>query len=197
MTAVLAGFVLGLSLIAVIGAQNAFVLRQGIKGEHVLAVALTCAVSDMVLIAVGVAGAGSGAIATPGVLWAFKWGGAAFVFVYGARRLHAGWRVGGALHPGTQAADLRTTLATCLALTWLNPHVYLDTVILLGALSTQYPTPWMFGVGAACASIAFFMSLAYGARRIAPFLGSPRAWRVFEIAVGVTMWAMAVGLIWT
>ena len=197
MSAALAGFALGLSLILAIGAQNAFVLRQGLRGEHVLAVCLTCALSDAALITLGVAGMGAAVAALPGLEVALRWGGAAFLTLYGALRLRAALKGGEALTPGgATTARLGPVLATCLALTWANPHVWLDTVVLLGSVSTRWPgeAP-AFGMGAVTASFVFFFALGYGARLLRPLFARPAAWRVLDLAVAATMWALALGLL--
>ena len=196
MQAVFAGFGLGLSLIVAIGAQNAFVLRQGIRRAHVFAVCLTCAVSDAALIAAGVAGFGSLAQALPWLEPALRWGGALFLLTYGLRAFLSAWRGGaGMAVAGQGAGSLGAALATCLALTWLNPHVYLDTVVLLGAVSAQYDDRLGFALGAMTASFVFFFSLGYGARWLAPVFAGPRAWRVLDAGVGLLMWAIAFALI--
>jgi len=191
------GFLLGLSLIVAIGAQNAFVLRQGLRGEHVLAVCLACALSDAALIAAGVAGFGAAAKAAPWLLPAMRWGGAAFLILYALRSLRAALRGGEALTPADAArAPLSATLATCLALTWLNPHVYLDTVALLGSISTQYPgREAAFAAGAMTASFVFFFALGYGARLLRPLFARPSAWRALDGGVALVMTALAVKLI--
>lgn len=194
MQAVLAGFGLGFSLILAIGAQNAFVLRQGLARAHVFAVCLTCALSDAVLIAAGVAGFGALAQAVPGLEWGMRVFGAAFLAWYGGKSFLAAWRGGQALDAGPRAGSLRAALATCLALTWLNPHVYLDTVVLLGSVSAQY-APVPFALGAMSASFVFFFSLGYGARLLAPLFARPSAWRVLDIVIGLVMWAIAISLI--
>jgi L-lysine exporter family protein LysE/ArgO len=191
----LAGFFLGFSLILAIGAQNAFVLRQGLRRAHVFAVCLTCALSDAILIVAGVAGFGALAEAVPWLEPVMRWGGAAFLTVYGFRSLWAAWRGGAALEAGEAAGSLRAALLTCLALTWLNPHVYLDTVVLLGSVSAQYEDKLAFGVGAVLASFTFFFSLGYGARGLAPLFARPGAWRVLDAGVGLVMLAIAVKLI--
>ena len=191
-----AGFLSGLGLIAAIGAQNAFVLRQGVRREHVGTVVLICAISDAVLVALGVAGAQVLTRAWPGFQLFMLWGGVGFLLVYGALRFRAALQGAGALLPvqSTPVARARV-VAICLALTWLNPHVYLDTVALLGALSMQYaPYHWAFGAGAIAASFVFFATLGYGARLLAPVLARPRAWAVLEVAIGVVMWAIAGSL---
>lgn len=196
MQAVVAGFGLGFSLILAIGAQNAFVLRQGLRRSHVLAVVLTCAISDAVLIAAGVAGFGALAEAVPWLELAMRYGGAAFLIWYGARALLASWRGGAALEAGAGAGSLRVALLTCLALTWLNPHVYLDTVVLLGSISAQYDDRLGFALGAMSASFVFFFSLGYGARALAPVFARPNAWRWLDAGVGCVMWVIAVKLLW-
>ena len=193
----LAGYLLAISLIAAIGAQNAFVLRQGLRREHVLAVILTCALSDALLMAAGVTGFGAVSAMVPWLGDAMRYGGAAFLVVYGALRFRAAMRGGEALRP---AEGVRTPLAqvltTCLVLTWANPHVYLDTVVLIGSIAAQYaPHQAVFGVGAALGSFSFFMALGYGARLLAPVFARSQAWVVLEVVVGCTMWAIAAGLL--
>jgi L-lysine exporter family protein LysE/ArgO len=257
-TALLPGFLLGLSLIIAIGAQNLFVLRQGIRREHVLAVALICAASDAILIVVGVSGIGFALQSAPWVLEVVKWAGALFLLAYAFLAARRAWRptgealqvggdAGGAgpLGPaapsdgpatrgavttgaasgtatggtcGTGTSDTGTTgargatttdtvtapartrllpvLLTCLALTWLNPHVYLDTVFLLGSVAaTQGDDRWWFAAGAVLASMAWFFSLAFGARHLGRWLSTPRAWRILDGAIAVVMVAIAVGLL--
>lgn len=197
--AALAGFGTGLSLIVAIGAQNAFVLRQGVRRHAVLAVVAVCAVSDAVLIALGVAGVGAVVKAWPTMLTAVGLAGGAFLLCYG---LLAGRRV---LRPGPAAAltvggpdagSARRVVLTCLALTWLNPHVYLDTVLLVGSLaSDRGDLRWAFGAGAALASLGWFFALGFGARLLSGVLSRPRAWRVLDGLVSVTMLAMGVALV--
>ncbi|WP_422072249.1 LysE/ArgO family amino acid transporter [Tranquillimonas rosea] len=195
--AYLAGFALGLSLILAIGAQNAFVLRQGLRRAHVLPVCLTCAVSDAVLIAVGVGGFGWLATSVPWLAPAMRWGGAAFLAVYGAMSLRAAFGPAEHLDPAEgDGGGLWRVLGTCLALTWLNPHVYLDTVVLLGSVSAGWEGARpAFGGGAVTASFVFFLALGYGARLLLPLFARPLAWRALDALVGVTMWAIAVGLV--
>jgi L-lysine exporter family protein LysE/ArgO len=195
--AALAGFYLGFSLILAIGAQNAFVLRQGLRREHVFVVVLTCALSDAVLIALGVSSFALIAEALPWVAPGLRFGGAAFLIWYGARSFRAMWRGGEALWAAdTGAGSLGAALLTCLALTWLNPHVYLDTVILVGSIASQYgeAARW-FGAGAVVASFTFFFSLGYGARLLAPVFARPRAWQVLDGVIGCVMWAIAAKLL--
>jgi len=190
------GFLTSLSLILAIGAQNAFVLRQGIRREHVLAVVLVCAASDALLIAAGVAGFGAVTAALPWLVVAMRWLGVAFLLVYGGLRFWAAMQGGEALRPAEGGAvPLGKVLATCLLLTWANPHVYLDTMVLLGSISTHYaPLQLWFGIGAVAASFAFFTALGFGARVLAPVFVRPAAWVVLEVVVGLTMWAIAAVL---
>lgn len=190
------GFFLGLSLILAIGAQNAFVLRQGLRGQYVLPVVLTCAVSDALLIAAGVAGYGSLVMAAPWILTVTKWGGAAFLTVYGALCFKSAFLSTDAIDlNGNNATSLKAAVATCMLLTWANPHVYLDTVILLGGISAQYSPAWIFGLGAVTSSFVFFFSLGFGARLLRPMFASPRAWRYLDFGVGCTMWLIALSLL--
>jgi L-lysine exporter family protein LysE/ArgO len=190
------GYLVAISLILAIGAQNAFVLRQGIRREHVAAVVATCAISDAILIAAGVAGFGAVSGHVPWIGEAMRWAGVAFLLVYGGLRFKAAMKGGEALRPaeGT-GASLQRVLTTCLVLTWANPHVYLDTVVLIGSISAQYaPHRLAFGIAAACGSLSFFVALGFGARLLAPLFAQPKAWVVLEILVGVTMWAIAATL---
>ena len=190
------GFLLGLSLIVAIGAQNAFVLRQGLLRQHVLAVCLICAVSDALLIAAGIAGFGVVVERQPALPRVMTWLGAAFLVWYGLGRFRAALQPTG-LHPADQPApSLRAAAATCLALTWLNPHVYLDTVVLLGGIASRHaPAARIaFGLGAALASFGFFFALGYGARLLTPLFARPAAWRWLDAGVGLTMWLLAFWL---
>jgi L-lysine exporter family protein LysE/ArgO len=193
----LAGFMLSLSLILPIGAQNAFVLRLGLRGEHVLAVCLTCALSDAILILAGVAGFARIGTIVPWAETAMRWLGAAFLVVYGASSFMAAFRSGAALKPADAVPDsLGRALLTCLAITWLNPHVYLDTVVLIGSLSTQFSgDQGTFALGAMLASFTFFLSLGYGARLLRPFFARPGTWRVLDIGIGLVMWITAARLV--
>ena len=192
-----AGFALGFSLIMAIGAQNAFVLRQGLRGEYVLPLVLTCAISDAILITLGVAGFGVLINANPDLLNWVRYAGAAFLFVYGAMNFRAAMKGGDALaDKGRTAGSLGAAVMTCVVLTWANPHVYLDTVVLLGGISAQYTPAWAFGLGAVIASFAFFFTLGFGARLLRPFFTNPRSWQLLDVIVGMTMWAIAAKLIW-
>ncbi|MBW6421207.1 LysE/ArgO family amino acid transporter [Rhizobium sp. XQZ8] len=192
-----AGLSIGLSLIVAIGAQNAFVLRQGLRREHVFAVCLTCAVSDAILITLGVSSFRQVAEVLPWLDPVMRYGGAAFLIWYGLRSLISAFRSSGALVVGEGAGEsFRRTLLTCLALTWLNPHVYLDTVVLLGTISTQFPGGQVpFAAGAATGSFLFFFGLGYGARWLRPLFAKPASWRILETLIGLMMGGLAIGLV--
>ena len=197
MTPAVAGFALGLSLIVAIGAQNAFVLRQGLLRQHVLPVVLVCAVSDAALIAAGVGGLGTLVQQNWTLLVGITAGGALFLFLYGIFAFHRAW-VGGSMRvEGEGGSSLRTALATVLALTFLNPHVYLDTVLLLGGLSARYEGTdrLLYGGGAMVASFAWFVALGYGARLLVPVFAKPLAWRVLDVGIGTVMWLIALKLV--
>lgn len=195
-TSALAGFLVSLSLILAIGAQNAFVLRQGLRGKHVLAVCLFCGLSDAILIAAGVAGFGALARAVPWLETAMRYGGAAFLIWYGWRNARSAWRGGAALVTGGPAeTSLPRTLLLLAAITWLNPHVYLDTLVLIGSISAQYENRMAFGAGAVAASLAFFFALGYGARLLSPVFRRPRAWQALDAGIALIMWAIALRLL--
>lgn len=196
--AALAGLGLGLSLIVAIGAQNAFVLRQGLRREHVVAVIVICALSDLVLIGLGVGGAGLVFDAVPWLVPAVRFAGAAFLLVYAVLAARRAIRPTAILTASDASgqAKLATVVATALALTWLNPHVYLDTVVLLGSIaSTHGEYRWAFGAGAGVASIAWFTALGLGARLLAPVFARPLAWRILDGLIAVVMLGIAVSLI--
>jgi L-lysine exporter family protein LysE/ArgO len=193
----LSGFFLGLSLIVAIGAQNAFILRQGLLRQHVFVLCLICALSDAVLIAAGVAGLGTLISSSPMLITVVTVGGALFLFSYALIAFRRAWKPQ-ALHAASAGAgDLRAAIAACLAFTFLNPHVYLDTVVLLGSLSAQYAGTerLAYGVGAMVASFVWFFSLGYGARLLQPVFARPAAWRVLDILIGLVMAAIGLGLL--
>ena len=238
---VLAGLGLGFSLIIAIGAQNLFVLRQGLRREHVLAVAAICAISDAALIALGVSGIGVVLQAVPWLVDVVRWAGALFLVAYGVLAARRAWRpsgealgggdaahpaaaethratppahthTGDALEPDASASavrsDIRTATAptararlipvllTCLALTWLNPHVYLDTVFLLGTVAnTHGDQRWLFAAGAMAASLIWFFGLAFGARLLGRWLSTPRAWRILDAVIAVVMIVLGISLV--
>jgi len=192
-TAYLTGLLTGLSLIVAIGAQNAYVLRQGLRREHVGIVVAICAVSDLLLIAAGTLGIGTLVRYVPWLLVALTWGGVAYLLWFAYRSFRS------AMHPQAlssgEDAGRRSIIATALALTYLNPHVYLDTVVMLGTLATQQDAGrWFFAAGAGTGSIVWFSALGFGARALSGPLGRPATWRVVDVLVGLTMLAVAVRL---
>jgi L-lysine exporter family protein LysE/ArgO len=232
----LAGLGLGFSLIIAIGAQNLFVLRQGLRREHVVLVAAICAVSDAVLIALGVSGVGLVISAVPWLVDVVRWAGAVFLVAYGLLAARRAWKpsgvalategsvadgtagssadgsagsraaagagsgAGGAGSNAPIAVRTRTkalpVALTCLALTWLNPHVYLDTVFLLGTVAnTHGDGRWIFAAGAMAASVIWFFALAFGARYLSRWLGTPRAWRILDAVIAVVMIAIGISLV--
>jgi len=196
LTPALTGFGLGLSLIVAIGAQNAFVLRQGVRGQHVVAVVALCTFSDVVLIAAGVAGAGALVGGHPGVLTVVRVAGAVVLAGYAALAARRAVRPGVLTPAAGPGAGLRATLGTAAALTWLNPHVYLDTVVLLGTVAATHGAQrWEFGAGAAAGSLIWFAALGLGARLARPLFARPGAWRVLDALVAAVMVAAAVSLL--
>ena len=197
MYASLAGFTLGLSLIVAIGAQNAFVLKQGLYRQHVFWVALICSLSDIILICLGVFGLSFVIDVIPSVEKVARYIGFVFLFCYGAISFWRAFKEKNALYiQDNQTQSLKKTILVCLALTWLNPHVYLDTVLLLGSIANQYPNQHgYFALGASFASIIFFFSLGYGATFLRPLFAKPQAWKILEILIGIVMWIIAIKLI--
>jgi len=190
------GFLTGASLIIAIGVQNAYVLRQGLRREHIGAVIAICAVSDAVLILAGVAGIGVITGLHPGVLDALRYGGAAYLLWFGVRSLRAA-RTSSGLEAGTPATAAGSVVLTALALTWLNPHVYLDTVVMLGSIANQHGAEgrWWFAGGATAASAVWFTALGTGGRTLSQRLAHPRTWQVIDVLVGLTMLTIAALLV--
>lgn len=195
----LQGLGLGAGLIMAIGAQNAHVIRTGVRGEHVFATVLTCIVVDVVLIALGMSGLGLLIESSPSLLALARYGGAAFLVWYGWRCWASSLRGGAALALSAQAEalSLKRALLTVLVLSLLNPHVYLDTVVLLGVVGSslagdQRPS---FALGAMTASVLWFSALGLGARRFATVLGRPAVWRVIEALTGTLMLVLALLLL--
>jgi len=196
LTAAAAGFGTGLSLIVAIGAQNAFVLRQGIRRDAVLAVVGICALSDAALIALGVGGVGAVVVAWPEALTAVALIGGAFLIGYGCLAVRRVFRPSVLIVETGTAGSRRRAVLTCLAMTWLNPHVYLDTVFLLGSIAADRgPLRWTFGLGAVLASLVWFAALGFGARLLSRFLARPSAWRVLDTLVAAMMIALGATLI--
>ena len=191
-----AGLVTGLSLIIAIGAQNAFVLRQGLAREHVGVVVLVCALSDVLLIVAGVAGIGTIVEQAPWALTVVRWLGVAFLGWYGVSSLLRARRADSLRAATGGTMPRRSAIARAVALTWLNPHVYLDTVLLLGSIANQQGPSgrWWFALGACTASALWFAGLGYGARLGHGVLGSARAWQVLDVLIGLVMLAIAVRL---
>jgi L-lysine exporter family protein LysE/ArgO len=194
-----AGLVTGLSLIVAIGAQNAFVLRQGLAREHVGVVVAICGLSDVVLITAGVAGIGTIVERAPWAIDLIRWLGVAFLTWYGVSSLLRA-RKPESLHAngtgnGTGTAR-RSVALKAFALTWLNPHVYLDTVLLLGSIANHEGSVgrWWFALGACVGSLVWFCGLGFGARRASGLLSKPRAWQVLDVLIGLTMLAIALSL---
>ena len=197
LSAAISGFLLGASLILAIGAQNAFILRQGLLRQHVFVLCLICALSDALLIAAGVAGLGTLVATSPRLIAWVTVGGALFLLAYAVlafrRALHPL-----ALHAARKGeARLGPAIAACLAFTFLNPHVYLDTVVLLGGLSAAFEGAERvaYGIGAATASFVWFFGLGYGARLLQPLFARPEAWRVLDVLIGVVIAAIGIGLV--
>jgi L-lysine exporter family protein LysE/ArgO len=201
LTTLAAGFALGASFIVAIGAQNAFVLKQGLQRSHVLAVVTVCTGVDWTLITLGALGVGTFIARYPVITLVTSIGGAIFLFVYGVLSFRA------ALHPAVLRAEpgdasvtsatLAAAVATTLAVSLLNPHVYLDTLVLLGSIAARYPAEmrlW-FALGAGLASFVWFFGLGFGARLLAPVFARPAAWRVLDVGIGLIMWSIAVGLL--
>ncbi|MEU6204153.1 LysE/ArgO family amino acid transporter [Micromonospora musae] len=195
LSSAVAGFSVSFALIVAIGAQNAFVLRQGLRREHVLPVVLTCAVSDALLIGAGIAGVGTLVTGRPVLLTAIRWGGAAFLLCYAVLAARRALRPGALLPTERPPATLGATLLACLAFTYLNPHVYLDTVLLVGGIAQEHPHRWIFGGGATLASAVWFTALGVGAHRLAPLLARRTAWRLLDGLIAALMALLALALL--
>ncbi|MGO2225460.1 MAG: LysE/ArgO family amino acid transporter [Psychrobacter celer] len=188
----LSGFLLGLSLIIAIGSQNAFVLKQGLKREHIFFVCLFCALSDAILISAGVGGFGAVTARYPHIVDVAKFAGVVFLLGYGLQSLYASVRLSQALTvEGQVVSSLKKALLLCFGFTWLNPHVYLDTLVLVGMVSTGASSKVVFAAGAVSASFFFFFALGYGARLLKPLFAKPKAWNVLDTLVGILMLYLA------
>lgn len=190
------GLLLGFSLILAIGAQNAFVLKQGLLKQYVFWVCLVCALSDAVLICFGVFGIASILSQQIWLIQAMKYFGAAFLLIYGLRSFYNAYKADTGLVASDQpTTTLVQTLILCLSFSWLNPHVYLDTVVLLGSISAQYLNKTAFAMGAVSASFIFFFSLGFGARLLRPFFANPKAWKILDVLIGIIMLILAASLL--
>lgn len=190
------GMSVSFSLILAIGAQNAFVLKQGLKRQFVFIVCLICALSDAILIAAGVFGFGKIISQFPQIVTVAKYAGALFLLVYGARSFYSAFTQHHTLVAhGEDVASLWQVMAMCLAFTWLNPHVYLDTVVLIGTIASQFADKAAFALGAISASFMFFFALGYGARLLQPLFAKPLAWKILDGLIGLVMWGIAITLI--
>lgn len=192
------GMGLGLSLIVAIGSQNAFVLKQGLKQQHVFAICLFCAISDALLITAGIAGFAAITSRYPNIVVIAQYAGAVFLFGYGLISLYASAFTRHALTPSHEVkSSLKSALLLCMGFTWLNPHVYLDTLVLMGMVSTSASSQLAFGLGAVTASFTFFFALGYGARLLAPLFAKPKAWNILDALVGLLMLGLAWQLLQT
>jgi len=195
MTAFLPGFLTGLSLIIAIGAQNAFVIRQGLTKQHVLLVVLICAVSDALLILLGVAGLGVMISGLPWLLEIVRWFGVLYLSWFGFKSLRSAFKTQLLEASGASSGSARTVVLSVLGFTFLNPHVYLDTVILLGSIGNQFgPDKWWFAVGGAIASLVWFSSIGFGAKAASRFMAKPIFWKVLDILIAAVMFSIAIFL---
>ena len=189
------GLLAGLSLIIAIGAQNAYVIRQGLTKKYVLLVVLVCAISDVILIVAGVAGLGAIINAQPVALEVIRWAGVAYLLWFAFKSIRAALGTNKLDATGTQSASLKTTVLTVLAMTWLNPHVYLDTVIFLGAVANQFTQDrWWFAAGASTGSILWFFSLGFGAVAASRFMSKPLFWKILDSLIAAVMVTLAITL---
>ena len=195
MQLVLTGFLTGLSLIVAIGAQNAFVLRQGLLRKHVLPIVLICAVSDAALIVLGVLGLGSLISLLPWLLEVIRWVGVAFLIWYGSTSLRRFMKNESLKAAEAGSGTLTQTVLTVLALTYLNPHVYLDTVIFIGGIANQFQEDkWFFVMGAVTASFVWFFGLGFGAKKASVLVSKPTFWKILDIFIAAVMFSLAITL---
>ena len=198
MVTFLTGLGVGFSLILAIGAQNAFVLKQGLKREYVFSVCLICALSDSILIYLGITGFSKIVVEFPLITIFAQYFGAIFLFIYGLRSFYSAFRKNTRLDPSRiEKANIYRVLGTCLAFTWLNPHVYLDTVVLVGSISTNFTDELhTFAIGAILSSWIFFFSLGYGAKFLLPLFQNSISWKILDFLIGVIMWVIAINLLY-
>jgi L-lysine exporter family protein LysE/ArgO len=196
MLAFLPGFFAGLGLIVAIGAQNAFVIRQGLKRQHVLAVVAICALADAALIALGIAGLGAIIQGVPWLLEGVRWFGVAYLSWFGIKSIRSAFKNQTMDTSGNEAGSLKKAVLAVLGFTFLNPHVYLDTVILLGSISNQFAEDrWIFGFGAMTASVVWFSTIGFGARAASRFMSKPIFWRVLDSLIAIVMFSIAFYLV--
>ncbi len=196
MLAFLPGFFAGLGLIVAIGAQNAFVIRQGLKRQHVLAVVAICALADAALIALGIAGLGAIIQGLPWLLEGVRWFGVAYLTWFGIKSVRSAFKNQTMDTSGNEAGSLKKAVLAVLGFTFLNPHVYLDTVILLGSISNQFAEDrWIFGFGAMTASVVWFSTIGFGARAASRFMSKPIFWRVLDSLIAIVMFSIAFYLV--
>ncbi len=191
------GFGVGAGLIVAIGAQNAFVLSQGIRRNHEIVIPLICSICDAILITLGICGVGTLVTSNPGLANVTAWGGALFLFWYGLNALRSAMRPGSLETNQPVSGTLKAAITATLGLTLLNPHVYLDTMVLIGTIGSQFAGEErrMFAMGAILASFVWFFGLSMGGRVLAPLFKRPMAWRILDTLVGITMWCIATSLI--
>lgn len=195
MLAFLPGLLTGLSLIIAIGAQNAFVIRQGLTKQHVLLVVAICALSDAVLIFLGVGGLGAIIQGLPWLLEVIRWFGVAYLSWFGIKSLRSALKTQTLDASGSQSGTVAKVVATVLGFTWLNPHVYLDTVILLGSIGNQFQTDkWWFATGAAIGSVLWFSAIGFGAKAASGLMSKPVFWKVLDSLIAVVMFSIAIML---
>jgi L-lysine exporter family protein LysE/ArgO len=193
--ALTSGLLTGLSLIMAIGAQNAFVIRQGLTKKHVLLVVAICATSDAFLILLGVAGLGALISGLPWLLETIRWFGVAYLTWFGIKSIRSAFKAQSLDASGVQSGSAKTVVLSVLGFTFLNPHVYLDTVILLGSIGNQFgPDKWWFALGGAIASILWFSSIGFGARAASRFMAKPVFWKVLDLVIAGVMFAIAIML---
>ena len=193
MIAFLPGLLTGLSLIVAIGAQNAFVIRQGLTKKHVLLVVAICAISDALLILLGVAGLGALISGLPWLLEIIRWFGVAYLTWFGIRSIRSAFKTQVLDASGVQSASAKTVVLSVLGFTFLNPHVYLDTVILLGSIGNQFgQDKWWFAFGGTVASVLWFSSIGFGAKAASRFMAKPVFWKVLDLVIAAVMFGIAI-----
>ena len=195
MIALIPGFFTGLSLIVAIGAQNAFVIRQGLLRSHVLLVVIVCSVSDALLIILGTGGLGKVVQSNPNLLTFIRWFGVLYLTWFGIKSLRSAFKENQLLATGQAEISWKRILTTVLALTYLNPHVYLDTVIFVGSIANQFEgDKWFFALGASLASVVWFSTIGFGARAASHLMSKPIFWRILDISIALIMFSIALTL---